>query len=205
MTASEASWRARDLWARLPTQRIGPAIEPLVLRHIDLVKATVDAVPPPPGAWCLALNPVTTRGEEGDECLFAYGLREDRERLIADGDAISAWNATLLDFYVDAVAPIRAVEQPVRERLADEGVVMFDYWVLCEVARRLNDLRVAPAGASDDFISYCFDEGMSEDFELGLAYSTPPAIYRQFADRGLVKPNEAVPASHWLDFNIELE
>lgn len=204
MTTSDASRRARELWARLPTQRLGPVIEPLVLRHIDLVKATLAASPTPAGAWCLALNPVITRGELGDEPVFAYGLHVEREELIADGDAISAWNATLFNFYVDPVEPIRAAEQETRERLAGDGVVAFDYWVLCEVARRLNDLKIAPAGATDDFVFYCFDQELSEDFEIGLAYSTPEAIYRAFADRELVVPDDAVPGGNWTDFEIGL-
>lgn len=168
MSPEEASRRARDLWARLPTARIGPQLEPHVRFHVDLVRKTLAASPPPAPTYCLALNPTWER--EGTDA-YALGLQTDREELLAENDQIGTWNAGLFNVYTDAVQPIPADEPQTRAQLAEVGVGCFDYWLFCEVARRLNDLSAAPARATPDFVFFCFDQEHSLDFQLGLAGS----------------------------------
>lgn len=154
-------------------------------------------------AYCLALNPVLEY-DETDEVTYAYGLQTDRAALLAQDDAMSVWNATLFNDYFDAAAPKPAGELQTRRQLnTNDGIVEFDYWLLCEVARRLNELNAAPADATDDFVSFYMDHEFSADFQLGLAYSIPPTLYRKFADQSLVQPEKAIPWNNWLDFGLQ--
>jgi hypothetical protein len=204
MTPQEAHRRARELWARLPTQRIGQQLEPLVVAHVELVRKTMVASPPAQTAYCLALNP-QQQDEETDEALYAYGWQTDREQLLADSDTVSVWNATLFDDFIDAVEPKPITEHQIRAKLNDQDVVSFDYWLLCEVARRLNELGAAPADRTSDFVVYHFEHENSADHQLGLAYSLPESTYTQLADQGLVFPDQAVHGVNWLDFGLEPE
>lgn len=205
MTPQEAHRRARELWARLPAQRIGPRLEPLVAAHVELVRKTIAACPPAETAYCLALSP-QQYDEEVDDVLYAYGLQADREQLLADDDKLSVWNAALFNDFIDAVEPKPSSEHQLREQLNEEqDVVWFDYWLLCEVARRLNDQRAAPASSTPDFVFFYFDSALSDDFQLGLAYSLPESIYVQLAAQGLVEPENANPYVYWGDFGLEPE
>lgn len=202
MTPQEAHRRARELWARLPTQRIGQQLEPLVVAHVELVRKTIAARPPAETAYCFALNPVVDY-DETDDVRYAYGLQVDREQLIAENDPVSVWNASLFNDFLDAVETKPATERQVRAQLNDENVISFDYWLLCEVARRLNDLNAAPADSTPDFVFYHFEQENSVDLQLGLAYSTPLELYQRLADQGLVFPDQAVHGVNWVDFDLE--
>lgn len=202
MTPQEAHRRARQLWARLPTQRIGQQLEPLVQAHVELVRKTIAAYPPAETAYCLALSP-QQHDEEVDDVSYAYGLEAGREQLLDDDDALSIWNAGLFDDFIDAIEPKPGLERQLRAQLnSEQHVVYFDYWLLCEVARRLNDQGAAPADSTADFVFFYFDNAISDDFQLGLAYSVPESIYVQLADQGLVEPENANPYVYWRDFGL---
>ena len=203
MTPQEANRRAEELWARLPTARLGQQLEPLVAAHVELVRKTIAAHPPIEPAYCLALNPVQ-EDEEVELVEYAYGLQSDREKMLAEGDSLDVWNAAFFDQYVDAVGPKPPAENALRRQLnRDAEIVNFDYWLLCELARRLNQIGAAPPGATSDFVFYFFDHTIDEDFQLGLAYSTPLPIYQQLAEKGLAAPDEVNPSLYWLDFGLK--
>lgn len=203
MTPQEAHRRARQLWARLPTQRIGQQLEPLVQAHVELVRKTIAAYPPAETAYCLALNP-QQYDEEVNVVHYAYGLQTDREQQLAEDDTEDLWNATLFNHFIDAVEGKPRLERQLRAELNNEQhVFYFDYWLLCEVARRLNDQNAAPADSTTDFVFFYFDSSISDDFQLGLAYSVPESIYVQLAEQGLVEPENANPYVYWMDFGLE--
>lgn len=205
MTPQDAHRRARELWARLPTQRIGQQLEPLVVAHVELVRKTIAAHPPAETAYCLALSP-QQNDEEVEDVHYAYGLQTDREQQLAENDTEDLWNAGLFNHDIDAVELKPGLERQLRAQLnREQHVVYFDYWLLCEVARRLNDQNAAPADSTPDFVFFYFDSELSDDFQLGLAYSLPESTYVQLAEQGLVEPENANPYVYWGDFGLEPE
>jgi hypothetical protein len=203
MDPREAHRRARQLWARLPAQRIGQQLEPLVQAHVELVRKTIAAYPPAETAYCLALSP-QQYDEEVDDVHYAYGLQTDREQQLAENDTEDLWNAGLFNHFIDAIELKPSIEYPLRVQLnKEQHVVWFDYWLFCEVARRLNDQHAAPADSTSDFVFFYFDSELSDDFQLGLAYSVPESTYIQLAEQGLVEPENANPYVYWGDFGLE--
>lgn len=155
----------------MPQREHGVDLQPLVDYHIETVRASVAASPPPSVAYCMALNPVTERSSTSRD-LYAYGLDVDRRPLIEQDDQISAWNAGLFDDYFDAVRDPPADEPAVRRKLYDADFGAFDYWLITEVARRLNHDGFPPALATDDLVFYCMENDLSDAFEPALAYTT---------------------------------